>query len=104
MSNNTIVIKSSGSLIDEFAADAARRSSVPEALEHWIAQGKLGALAKELSHLAEELERVYTPPARQAKAERHEALAKSVNDRELAAYHKARAQRARSQMGEDRHE
>jgi hypothetical protein len=50
VTSKTVTVETSAA-IDEFADDAADRASVPRALEHWIAQGRLGELAKALGSL-----------------------------------------------------
>ncbi len=90
-----------GPLVDEFIADTAERKSAASAIAHWLTNGRLGSLAKELGNLAEEVERLYVPPARRAEAEHYEELAKSVQDKDLAKYYRDRAKRARRQTGED---
>lgn len=63
--------------------------------------GKLGGLARDFAQLAEQVAKSgYVPPARREKYEYHDKLAKSVQDRELAAYHRDKAREIRQQLGE----
>jgi hypothetical protein len=67
------------------------------------ALGLLGQVAKEIAELADKaFDSGYVPPARREKYEYHDRLAKSVGDREVAAFHRDKARQARRQLGEGR--
>ena len=87
--------------IDLLARASADEGSVYKGLEHAAAAGILGTLAKDLAALAEQVERSgYVPPAKQAAYAYHDGLAKSIQDREIAAYHRERARAIKAQLGE----
>jgi hypothetical protein len=90
-----------GPLLDELAAVSAEQRSTYKAIGLMAAKGKLGALAKELAELADDIAKsAYVPPAAKADHHRYQELAKSVTDRELARFYRDKAAAARSQMGE----
>jgi hypothetical protein len=100
MSNDRVTFET-GPLTDELAERSANAQSVWKGVAEMAANGKLGALAKELSDLAEKVEKSgFTPPNRRADADRFEKAAANTTDRELASYYRDRARKARSQLGE----
>ena len=87
--------------IDLLIRASADEQSVAKGIGHVAAAGMLGTLAKDFGRLAEQVERSgYVPPARREEYERHDRLAKSVGDREVAAYHRERARAIKAQLGE----
>lgn len=88
--------------LTEFATASASAGSVFRGLEHMAALGLLGQVAKEIAELADKAyDSGYVPPVRRDKYEYHNRLAKSVGDREVAAYHREKAREARRQLGEE---
>lgn len=89
--------------LTEFAKASADAGSVYKGLEHMAGLGLLGQVAKEIAELAgKAYDSGYVPPAKRDKYEYHARLAKSAGlDRELAAYHRERANEARRQLGEE---
>ncbi len=86
--------------IGYLAEASANEGSVFKGLEHVAGKGILGALARELAELAEEVAKSgYVPPAKRAEHARHERLAKSTQDREVAQYHREKAREIRAQNG-----
>ena len=69
MTKNSTFTYETGPLIDELAELSANAKSVWKGIAQIGYKGKLGALAKELGNLAEQMEKVYTPPERKAEAE-----------------------------------
>ena len=87
--------------IDLLALASADEGSVYKGLGHVAAAGKLGTLAADLAALAEQVTKAgYIPPAKRAEYDRHDRLAKSVQDRELARYHREKARAIQAQLGE----
>jgi hypothetical protein len=94
-------IKFDGPAIDELAKASAQAGSLYLGLEHMSGLGMLGQVAKEIGQLAGKVEKSgYVPPASREKHDYHDRLAKSVQDREIAAYHRGKAREIRSQLGE----
>ena len=97
----TTTVSFESQAIDLLARASADELSVYEGLGHVAAAGMLGTLAKDLAALAEQVEKSgYVPPAKQAEYDHHDRLAKSVQDRELARYHREKARAIQAQIGE----
>src|SRR5260370_21455437 len=78
--------------IGYLAEASANEGSVFKGLEHVAGKGILGALARELAELAEEVAKSgYVPPAKRAEHAPHERRAKSTQDREAPQYHREKA-------------
>jgi uncharacterized coiled-coil DUF342 family protein len=90
-----------GQAITEFAEASANARSLWKGLEHMGARGLLRQVAREISELAERCEKAgYVPPEHREKYEYHDRLAKSVQDREVAAWHREKAREIAKQIGE----
>ena len=88
--------------VDELAKASAANGSLYKGLEHMAALGRLGEVAEQLGQFAEHVSKSgYVPPARRADYERHDRLAKSVQDHEVARYHRDKAREIRGQLGEE---
>lgn len=95
-------VKFENKTLDEFEKACAQGHGLYRGLEIMAGQGKLGLLAKAISDLAEvAIKAGYVPAELKEQHEYHDRLAKSVQDKEVAAYHREKAQRLRNQMGED---
>jgi hypothetical protein len=90
-----------GPVVAVFIEAINTRQSASAGIEHMIAEGKLGALAGELTDLADTVTKSnYVPRARR---DEYESLLKSADrttDREAAAHYRRRASAIRNQLGE----
>jgi hypothetical protein len=98
-----VIISFEGEAIEYLAEASANEHSVMKGLEHVAGAGMLGKLAREIDQLAEKvIKSGYVPSALREKHDYHDRLAKSVQDREVAAYHRDKAREIRAQLGEGR--
>jgi len=89
--------------LDEFMGACAEGRGLYEGLAIMGGRGKLGAVAKEIERLAEAVTKTgYVPPEREKEYAYHDRLAKSVGDREVARFHRAKAAEIKNQLGEGR--
>jgi hypothetical protein len=88
--------------LEEFEKACSQGHGLDGGLSIMAARGKLGLLGKAISELADQVTKSgYVPAELKAEHDYHDRLAKSVGDREMAAYHRERAKQIKSQMGED---
>jgi hypothetical protein len=90
-------------IFEEFAAECYKGGGSPhKALSAMGARGKLGLLAEEMQQIADAVVKAgYVPSELKEKHDYHDRLAKSVQDKEVAAFHREKAKQLASQMGED---
>jgi hypothetical protein len=87
--------------LEEFEQACALGHGLYEGLSTMAARGKLGKLAKAMQELADAVVKAgYVPAGMKAEHDYHDRLAKSVQDKEVAAYHCERAKQIKAQMGE----
>jgi hypothetical protein len=88
--------------LQEFEKACAAGRGLDGGLSIMAARGKLGLLAKAIEELADAVVKAgYVPAELKADHDYHDRLAKSVQDREIAGYHREKARQIKSQMGED---
>jgi hypothetical protein len=94
-------IKTESPALDELAKASANAGSLYKGIEAMASLGKLGQVAKEMTELAETVAKSgYVPPAMREKYDYHDKLAKSVQDREVARFHRDKAREIQAQLGE----
>jgi hypothetical protein len=89
--------------LDKLSEDCAKSGgSFYRALSKAIQRGDMEAIVKDMAVIAKAVEKAgYVSPEKREQYDYHDRLAKSVSDREVAAYHRERANQIAKQIGED---